>query len=304
MTEPRQEVVVRVWMCGAVVIANWCFRYMTKVTSMASEAHQSEFVNLNNTLNGILGDDARIAREDRDGRRLIEHHVNRLKSNHNRRVAMMYNLGFNRLFKWSCRVSSQYMQREVEIGQHMRISGDEHLQVPIGTYVHLRREQRVSVVDDDCADEYISVYAQGVAMNGVSVYAIDRNIQWVVPTDGGVSQSVHIGRLRGANVEHDGDSNVDYDGVVAMIWKKYMDRDDSDDEQFYDEDDISQVLYYDAVIVGSSQVFQYAEWDRLYYPMSEWVRNGCDLPGLSKWVKEFRGEFHPVEFHRIQFEME
>ena len=296
MSERCRDVVARIWRCGADLIARWCTRYIANVTTRATIMHQREFDDLNNTLDGILGDDARIAREcDRDGKRLIEHHVNQLVSNHNHRVTIFYNLGFNRLFEWSSRVSSPFVPR-VEVGRHMTISGDEFLQVPVGTYVHLRREQRVSVVDDDSADEFISVYAQGVAMNGVSDYAIDNNIRRVVPTEAGDSQSVHIGRLRSVNVEYDGYDTVDYDGVVALIWERYMDRDESsDDEEGYDEDDDSRVLYYDAVIVGSSQVFQYAEWDRLYYPMSEWVRNGRDVPGLSGWVEEFnRGEFPGV----------
>jgi hypothetical protein len=59
-----------------------------------------------------------------------------------------------------------------------------------------------------------------------------------------------------------------------------MDWDESNGEDYYDEDDNNRVLYYDAVIVGSSQVFQYNGWDRLYSPMSNWLRSGREVPGL------------------------
>jgi hypothetical protein len=193
-------------------------------------------------------------------------------SDHLLRVKFCTNLGFYRLFEWSSKVSRS-SHPNVEVGRHMRISGSEFLQVTVGTYVLLKIDP-VSVIDDDSYDSYISVHAQGVARDGGSRYDRDNRIRRVVPTVGGDSQSVCIGQLKGYSVNYHGTDAVEYDGVVAMIWEKYMDIEYEDEDNDYDEDDNHRVLFYDAVIVGSSQVFQYDGWDRLYYPMSRWVRSG------------------------------
>ena len=141
-------------MRGADLVASRCARYIERAIPEAIVRYRRELPELYETVDGICGNDATMTIYCR--------------------VARIYNVGFYQLFAWSSRV---LRMPHVEVGRHMRRCGTEFLQVPIGTYAHLRRDQQVSVVDDDDVNEYMNVYAQGVAVNGESLHDIDMRIQ-------------------------------------------------------------------------------------------------------------------------------
>ena len=65
-----------------------------------------------------------------------------------------------------------------------------------------------------------------------------------------------------------------YHGLVAMVWNKRWEMDE--EEYLYDEDTNAPDLWYDVVILGSTQVFDRAGWDILYRPLLRWASASHD----------------------------
>ena len=85
--------------------------------------------------------------------------------------------------------------------------------------------------------------------------------QWVVPCCVEDTWRVRVGSMR--------DTGAAYNGVVALVWDSGMEV--PDEEHMMDEVTNERVLVYNAVILGSTHVFDGAEWDILYHHLSQWA---------------------------------
>ena len=68
------------------------------------------------------------------------------------------------------------------------------------------------------------------------------------------------------NVGSMDDEGLVYDGLVAVVWDWSWEIPGDEDVLYEDNND--RVLVYDLVILGSTRVFDCAEWDILYHHLS------------------------------------
>ena len=131
------------------------------------------------------------------------------------------------------------------VGRHHWVLGCADIQVGLGTYVHV--EDKV-------------VYSQGCHAR----YADDGNANPPgVPVGVRDETSVAIGGELGVHSIGRLEGYCQYgEQFSAIVWGKSNVRDNG-----MDGDD----LYYDIVVLGSSRVFRYDEWDRLYSPVRRFI---------------------------------
>ena len=85
--------------------------------------------------------------------------------------------------------------------------------------------------------------------------------QWVVPRCVENTWCIKVGSVR--------DTGAAHNGVASLVWEKHMEV--SDEECMMDGDTNKRVLVYDVVILGSTLVFDGAEWDILYHHLLRFV---------------------------------
>jgi len=138
------------------------------------------------------------------------------------------------------------------IGHHVKVYGSVYYLVPIGTYVHVENGKVYSnerflaefLTGSDAEDE------DSVVMNG------------------------ELGRYKIGEI----DTDVELpNNTSAIIWGRYYadnagrDEDEIDDDASYP--DGFDRLFYNIVILGSSGVYHYNEWDQLYSPLKSCIVN-------------------------------
>jgi hypothetical protein len=134
----------------------------------------------------------------------------------------------------------------LKVGTHCFAEGEIETQVKFGTYVH---------VDED------DVYADG-CMSRIAGIDYDDDIPF-----GPRRGIIKIGKLMD-NI------NPECRSFSAIVWKKTYDRVDGlDDDDYMDEDTYDfRELHYELVVLGSSEVLLYDQWDTIYSPLKEYVR--------------------------------
>ena len=177
----------------------------------------------------------------------------------------------NMLFWCGTRLSAPFIDWRL-VGMHVEVMGDEVLWMSRGAYVTL--ESR-TVLPDSLSDSDSSVELRCLATTHTVMLArgrVDQPIAsrtrsclafgfepvWIVQ-DGGGSEVLQVGWME--------DADLEYDGLVGMIWDFDWKRQDDNDD-FFDEDTNDRIFVYDVVFLGSTRVFDCEGWGQLYHHLS------------------------------------
>jgi hypothetical protein len=130
------------------------------------------------------------------------------------------------------------------------VEGEIETQVKLGSYVH---------VDEG------NVYADG-CMPRIPGIEYDDDVPY-----GPRRGIIKIGKLMDR-------VNMQCRSFSAIVWKKSYDRVDGlDDDEYMDEDTYDhRELHYDLVVLGSSDVLRYDQWDMIYSPLREYARRNIE----------------------------
>jgi hypothetical protein len=126
------------------------------------------------------------------------------------------------------------------VGRRLTVTGDELSQVKVGTYVH--------VENDD-------VYAQEQVISGFV------NADNLLGGEG----NCLIGKLQTFG------SGPCLNPFSGIILKKEYKRLGGWSDEFVEPENDHTELIYDIIVIGSSNVFRYDQWDVLYSPVKEYV---------------------------------
>jgi len=150
-----------------------------------------------------------------------------------------------RLFRAGAHVSGEAFLGK-SVGTHKTVAGEIETQVKLGSYVH---------VDEG------NVYVDG-CMPRIPGIEYDDDVPY-----GPRKGIIKIGELMD-NI------NPECKSFSAIVWKKTYDRVDGlDDDDYMDEDTYDfRELHYELVVLGSSEVLLYDQWDTIYSPLKEYVR--------------------------------
>jgi hypothetical protein len=138
------------------------------------------------------------------------------------------------------------------VGCHVKVTGDMDHLVPLGTYVHVDKGKVYS------NERFLAEYLDGIDADDEKSVAINSEL--------GRYEIGHIDRFIYNNLP---------DKFSAIVWgRNYADVYGRDDDEIDDDasypDGFDQ-LFYDIVILGSSGVYHYDEWDQLYSPLKSHI---------------------------------